>query len=89
MMNFKQKELAEQLFNKVKNKFPEIELITIARSPDDSSHILIHVVPPEDEDKKIAMRSYASKKSHEILLKFGYWLSIISNKKEPEEIVTK
>ena len=81
MINFKQQELIDNLFQVVKAKFPEIELINITRSPDDSSHIWINVTVPEDEDKQIELNEFAAEKGHDILLDYGYWISVIPDKK--------
>ncbi|MCP4350934.1 MAG: hypothetical protein GY795_36170 [Desulfobacterales bacterium] len=82
MINFKQHELIDDLFQTVKAEFPEIELVNITRSPDDSSHIWINVTVPEDEDRQIELAEFSAEKEHDILLDYGYWISVIPDKKE-------
>ncbi len=82
MINFKQHELIDDLFQTVKAEFPEIEFVNITRSPDDSSHIWINVTVPEDEDRQIELAEFSAEKEHDILLDYGYWISVIPDKKE-------
>jgi hypothetical protein len=81
MINFKQRELIDNLFQSVKAEFPETEMLSITRSPDDSSHIWINVAVPEDEDRQIAFNKFTAEKEHDILLDYGYWISLIPDKK--------
>ncbi len=81
-MNFKLKELIVEMYQAVKTKFPEIEFIRHSRSPDDPENIWIHVVPPDDIDRKIEMNEFAADKGHEILEEYGYWISIMPNRRD-------
>jgi hypothetical protein len=82
MTNIKQQELANKLFKTVKKQFPEIEFIKLTRSPEDSTNIWVNVVPPKNPQRKIAMEEYAAELEIDILLKYGYFLTIIPNKRE-------
>ncbi|MCP4346707.1 MAG: hypothetical protein GY795_14415 [Desulfobacterales bacterium] len=84
MINFKQQELIDDFFHVVKEKFPEIELINITHSPDDSTHIWINVTVPDNEYRMIELSDFAAEKGHDILLDYGYWISVIPDKKEYE-----
>lgn len=72
MIDFKQKELVEYLLNRVKEKFPEIELIEVVHSAEDPNDLWVVVNKPADEDREIAIREYASEISSDILLDYGY-----------------
>jgi len=85
MINFKQQELIDEIFQVVKEQFPEIELINITLSPDDPTHIWINVTTPDDEDRRIELSEFAAEKGHDILLEYGYWLSILPDRKEFHE----
>ncbi|MEZ4525018.1 MAG: hypothetical protein R2941_03750 [Desulfobacterales bacterium] len=44
----------------MKRKFPEVELINVSESPEDSESLWIQVSAPKDEDKEIELRAFAS-----------------------------
>ena len=73
MMNFKQKELAQLFFEKLKTEFPEIILLGIAEQPDRS--IWVKVVTPREDDLEIIETS--GKESMDIPLNYGYQILVI------------
>jgi hypothetical protein len=77
-MNHKQKELVETLFDKVKEKYPEIEFISLSRNPDDPEHIWINVKADMDEEREIEMGSYAAEIEADIHIDYGYRISIMA-----------
>jgi hypothetical protein len=76
-INIKQKQLIEELLNKVKNKYPEIVFRNLETSPDDHDHIWINVIADMDEDELMEMRHYASDLEVDILMDYGYAISIM------------
>jgi hypothetical protein len=87
MINFKQQELIDQLFREVKQKFPEVEFISISRSPEDPADLWLNVTAPADEDREIELREFASEKTSDILLDFGYLILVMPREKEYIEYV--
>ena len=81
MINFKQKELIDELFCVLKEKFPEVELIDITESPEDADDLWMNITAPQDEEKEIELREFASNNTTDILLDFGYHVSIMPTKK--------
>lgn len=79
MMNFKQEELVNELFETVKNKYPEISLINITESPEDPDDLWINITAPENEEAEIELREFASDKSTDILLNYGYSILVMPN----------
>jgi hypothetical protein len=77
-INHKQKQLIDELFNKVKELYPEIIYKDLQIDPDDSEHIWINVIADMDEDREIEMRHYSANLETDILLDYGYALSIMS-----------
>ena len=75
-INFKQEELIDELVNILIKKFPEVELIDITESPEDSESLWVNVTAPKDEDKEIELRAFASDKTTDILI--DYWYHIFS-----------
>jgi len=71
-MNFRQKELAYEYFEKVKAKYPEIELINITESPEDPSDHWLNVASPFDDDTEIEMMEFAAKIGNALLVEYGY-----------------
>ncbi|MBF0100411.1 MAG: hypothetical protein HQK77_05830 [Desulfobacterales bacterium] len=81
-INFKQEELIDELLNSVKKNFPEVELINITESPEDSDSLWILVTAPKDETKEIELREFASDKTTDILTDYGYHMLIMPSRKE-------
>ncbi|MDM8538243.1 hypothetical protein QUF70_15930 [Desulfobacterales bacterium HSG17] len=81
-INFKQEELIENLMNIVRSKFPEVELINISESPEDSESLWINVTAPGNEDKEIELRAFASDKTTDILIDYGYHMLIMPTHKK-------
>jgi len=77
MVNFKQQELAQELFYSIKNEFPEIELINIMESPEDPNDLWVNTTSPSDEDREIALIDLAGDKTVDILTQYGYYISIM------------
>lgn len=77
MINFKQQELIDQLFEAIKKKFPEVKLINVIESPEDPSDLWVNITAPNDEDEEIALRKFASEKSTDILMDYGYHILIM------------
>ncbi|MDM8522306.1 hypothetical protein QUF80_02950 [Desulfococcaceae bacterium HSG8] len=80
MLNFKQMELSRMLFRKLKEKFPEIELINITPTAYNPDSIWVNIIYPEDEDREIELGEMASEITTDILLDYGYNILI-----SPEE----
>lgn len=78
MISSKQVELGKMLFDKLRHQFPEVELTTIRESPENPSHTWVGIVMPEDEDREIEIRELASEISTDILLQYGYHITISS-----------
>jgi len=77
MINFKQQELAQELFYSIKNEFPEIELINIVESPEDPNDLWINTTSTSDEDRELALIDLAGDKTVDILTQYGYYISIM------------
>jgi hypothetical protein len=78
MFNFKQKELSRMLFDRLKEQFPEISLVSITPSYENPEDIWVNIIYPEDEDREIEMGKLAAEISTDILLDYGYSISITS-----------
>jgi len=88
MFNFKQKELSYMLFERLKRKFPEIQLVSITPSFENPEDIWVNLIYPQDEDRLIELYEMAAEISTDILLDYGYSISITSGEglevSEPE-----
>jgi len=76
-INHKQQQLIDELFNKVKEQYPEIVLKNLEVSPDDPDHIWINVIADMDEDREIEMTHFSSELQYYILMDYGYAISIM------------
>lgn len=73
MMNFKQKDLAQLFYEKLKAEFPEISLLGIAEQPDRS--IWVKVATPREDGLEIIEAS--GKESMDVLLNYGYQILVM------------
>jgi len=86
-MNNKQIDLSKMLFRNLKHRFPELELVSITESAENPNHIWVNIIMPDDEDREIAIREVASELSTNILLKYGYHITISSSSELEKERV--
>ncbi len=82
MINLKQSELSHMLFDELKQRFPEIDLIEIVESPENPNHVWVRIAMPANEDREIEARKMASEISTEILMDYGYMIIISSATKD-------
>jgi len=80
MINFKQKEIIGKLFNAVKEKFPEIEFISVTEGPENPADFWINVTAPKDEEREDELIEFAGDKITDILLDYGYYFLIMPRK---------
>ncbi len=76
-INFKQEELIEELLNDIQKVFPKVELVGVTHSPEDSESLWINVTAPEDEDEEFELRAFASEKTTDILVDYGYHMLVM------------
>jgi len=76
MINFKQRELSQMLFDKLKQRFSDLEMINIMEGPENPNHIWVNIIMPEDEDREIKVYEEAGKISSDILMDYGYMILI-------------
>ncbi len=81
-------DVATELFQSVKAKFPNIEEINRIPSPEDRDHIWVRVYAPLDEDTQDALQSYSAELEADILDDYGYRISIIPLNERYEELVS-
>lgn len=77
MINDKQMELSRMLFDKLKDKFREIELVDVIESPENPNTLWVRIAMPEDDDREIELVEMAGEISTDILLEYGYHILII------------
>ncbi len=79
-INFKQKELIQQIFNAIREKFPEIEFISVTEGAENPDDLWINITAPRDEDREIELIEFAGDKLTDILLDYGYYFLIMPRK---------
>ena len=77
MINFKQHELIDRLYQAVKEKYPEVEFMNVTESPEDPADLWINVTAPEDEDREIKLSTFANQISADILQDYGYLIFVM------------
>jgi hypothetical protein len=81
-INFKQQQLLEELFNRVKGKFPEIYFHNIIPNPEDPDHALFQVINDMNEIRLDELREYSSDLEADILQEYGYFISIMPSNRD-------
>ena len=77
MMNMKQQELVQQLFQTVRTQFPEVEWLNVSSSPEDPHDLWLNITAPDDEDRECALMEFASEQSADILMAYGYSILVM------------
>ena len=78
MITEKQETLAHELFQSLKAKFPEIELVGLIESPADPDSIWVNIIMPEDDDRQIDLREFAAEQATDILLDLDEHFSVVT-----------
>ncbi len=78
-INHKQQELIDRLFAEVQQHYPEIHIKGYEVNPDDKEHIWVIVHAPMDEEREIELGRYASGLSTDILMEYGYAISLMTD----------
>jgi len=78
-INHVQERLISELIDYAKQKYPEIELGKITESPSGSEHIwvIIKGIDWNDDDKAMDFMEYLSGKQEDILVEYGYPISLM------------
>ena len=76
-INHKQQQLMDEMFAKVKEKYPEIVFKGIEFSPDDPEHIWIITIADMDEDREIEMSEFSAELEIQVLMDYGYAISMM------------
>lgn len=77
MINFKQRELSRKLFDDLKTKFPEIELVKITESYETPEDIWVHVSMPQNDEREIDLIETSAEISTDLLITYGYHITIL------------
>lgn len=77
-INHKQQQLIDELLSKIKAKYPEIIYKDLEVSPDDPEHIWVNIITDMDEDKEDELRHYSAELEYDILMDYGYSISIMT-----------
>jgi len=72
MLNSKEIELSQNLFNQLKGQFPTIELVEIIENAFDGGDVWIRVIPPLDRQERNQFSELAAKLATDILIESDY-----------------
>jgi hypothetical protein len=76
-INFKQQELIEELLKDLEAHFPDVRFVDITEGPENPDNLWINVTEPEDEDREIELTEFFSEKCTDILMDYGYDISVM------------
>jgi len=74
MINFKQKELIQNFFKEMQEKFPETEFVSVTERPENPADLWINITALEDENREEELIAFAPDKTNDILLDYGYYI---------------
>ncbi|CAN2042463.1 Large polyvalent protein associated domain-containing protein [Candidatus Magnetomoraceae bacterium gMMP-15] len=79
IVNHVQERLINELIDYAKIKYPEVSLKTITESPSDSERIwaIVNGIDWNDDDKTMDFLDYLSLKEDDILVEYGYPISLM------------
>lgn len=75
-MNHKQEELIAQLAEDIEKKFPEVKFVEVVPSPEGENALLLRFTEPENDDRFMDILEYASERTTDILLDYGYHMVV-------------
>jgi hypothetical protein len=76
-LNHKQQELIDQLVKEIEERFPEVKFVEVGPSPESESTLWLDFTKPDDEDRLAALMEYASERTTDILLDYGYHFVVL------------
>lgn len=76
-LNQKQEELVNSLRDELETKFPEIKFVKIRPDIEIPNGVLLYFTEPENEDRLIALGEYASDRTVDILLDYGFHITVM------------
>lgn len=76
-LNHKQEELIAQLAEDIEKKFPEVKFVEAVPSPESENTLLLHFTQPENDDRFMDVIEYASERTMDILLDYGYHMVVM------------
>ena len=68
--------LGKKLFGQLQERYAELVFVNITESAEDTDHLWVNVVMPEDEEREIAVRELASELSTDLLLTHGCHITV-------------
>ncbi|MCP4353478.1 MAG: hypothetical protein GY795_49140 [Desulfobacterales bacterium] len=79
ILNHAQERLIDELMDYAREKYPEVNLKTVTESPGSSNHVLVIVegIDWNDDDKVMDFTEYMSLKQEDILVDYGYPISVM------------
>jgi hypothetical protein len=78
MINFKQLELANQMYETLYQRYPDVELVNVVESGVYPDHLWVRLRMPTEEEKNWEVRQLAGEISIDLLTQYGYHITILS-----------
>lgn len=75
-LNHRQNELIDDLVKEIEQKFPEVKYVKATPAPDVENGVLLHFTKPENDDRFFELTEYASDRTTDILLDYGYFFVV-------------
>jgi hypothetical protein len=77
ILNHKQEELIAQLVREIEEKFPDIKFVETVQSPESVNTLWLRFTQPDDDGRFMEIGEYASERTMDILLDYGYHLVVL------------
>jgi len=76
-LNHKQQELIEQFSKEIEEKFPDVKFVNVSPSPESEETLWLQFTKPDNDDRMLDIIEYASNRTMDILLDYGYHMLIM------------
>lgn len=76
MLNPKEIELSNKLFEKLQLKFPTIRLVEIIENPHEKDGVWMRIIPPTDSKESIAISEFAAEMTTDIIVEHNCNITI-------------
>ena len=73
----KQEELIEEFVREIETKFPDVRFVEVNQSPESDNTLWLEFTKPESDDRLVEIIEYASNRTMDILLDYGYHMLVM------------
>ncbi len=77
MKNPRMIELASEMMEKVRARFPEVRFLRYRNNPENENSIFIEVTAPDNEDRDLELSEFVADLGSDIALEYGFMIFVL------------